>query len=144
MKGTVLIVDDEKKVCESLAKVLRNEGYETLVAADGIVAFELYKQRLPDLVLLDLNMPRQNGWATLEKIGKFNPLTPVIIITGRPDQSELAAASRVQVLMEKPLDVPLLFEAVRQLIEEPVPKRLDRLAQGEPRTIYPGSEDERQ
>jgi CheY-like chemotaxis protein len=144
MKGTVLIVDDEKNVCESLAKVLRNEGYEALVAADGFVAFELYKQRLPDLVLLDLNMPRQNGWATLEKISKFNPLTPVIIITGRPGQSELAAASRVQALMEKPLDVPLLIEAVRQLIEEPVPKRLDRLARGERRTIYPGSEDERQ
>jgi CheY-like chemotaxis protein len=137
VKGTVLIVDDEKSVRESLAKVLCSKGYEALMAADGIEAFELYKQRLPDLVLLDLNMPRQNGWATFEKISNFNPLAPVIVITGRPDQSEFAAALRVRVLMEKPLDVPQLIEAVRQLIEEPLPKRLDRLAHDDPRTIYP-------
>jgi CheY-like chemotaxis protein len=130
MKGTVLIVDNEKSVYESLAKVLCNEGYEALVAADGIVAFGLYKQPLPDLVLLDLNMPQQNGWAAFEKIRKLNPHTPVIIITSRSDQSELAEVARFQALMEKPLDVPPLIEAVRQLIQEPVSKRLDRFAQG--------------
>jgi CheY-like chemotaxis protein len=55
-------------VCEPVAKVLRKEGYEPLMAAGGIEAFELYKRRLPDLVLLDLNMPRQNGWALLKKL----------------------------------------------------------------------------
>jgi DNA-binding response OmpR family regulator len=144
MKGTVLIIDDEKNVCESVAKVLRKEGYQPLMAADGIEAFELYKRRLPDLVLLDLNMPRQNGWATFEKISEFNPLTPIIIITGRPDQPGLAAVARVGALIEKPFDVSLLIEVVQQLIEEPIPKRIHRLSHGYPRAIYPGSADERQ
>ena len=63
MDATVLIVDDEKDVREALANVL---GYRALLAADGVEAFELYKRHMPDLVLLDLNMPRRNGRATFE------------------------------------------------------------------------------
>jgi DNA-binding NtrC family response regulator len=127
MKGTILIVDDDTIVGESLAKALRKKGYEPLLAADGIEAFERCKQNLPDLVLLDLNMPRQSGWVTLEKISKLNPLTPVIIITGSPDQPEPTASARFRALMVKPLDVPLLIRVVEQLIEETISKRSDRL-----------------
>jgi CheY-like chemotaxis protein len=123
MKGTVLIVDDDTTVSESLANALRKRGYEPLLAADGIEALERCEQNLPDLVLLDLNMPRQSGWVTLEKISKLNPLTPVVIITGSPDQPELAAAARIRALMVKPLDVPLLIRVVEQLIGERVSQR---------------------
>jgi CheY-like chemotaxis protein len=136
MDATVLIVDDEKDVREALAKILRNLGYETLLAADGVEAFEVYKKRLPDLVLLDLDMPRRNGRATFEKIGTVNPLTPIIIITGRPDQFELLTAIHVGALMEKPFDVPLLIQTVQQLIEEPLAKRLHRLIYGDHGRIY--------
>jgi CheY-like chemotaxis protein len=132
MKGSVLIVDDDTIVSESLAKLLRKRGYEPLTAADGIEAIERCKQNLPDLVLLDLNMPRQSGWITLEKITKLNPLTPVIIITGSPVQPEPIAAARIRALMVKPLDVPLLIQVVEQLIEEPISEMPDRL-QAQPR-----------
>jgi len=59
MNATVLIVDDEKDVREALANLLRYLGYQALLAADGVEGFELYKRHLPDLVLLDLNMPRR-------------------------------------------------------------------------------------
>jgi CheY-like chemotaxis protein len=123
MKGTVLIVDDDTTVSESLANALRKRGYAPLLAADGIEALERCEQNLPDLVLLDLNMPRQSGWVTLEKISKLNPLTPVVIITGSPDQPELAAAARIRALMVKPLDVPLLIRVVEQLIGERISQR---------------------
>src|SRR4029077_7018992 len=74
---------------------------------------------------------------TFEKISKFNPLTPIIIITGRPDQSGLPPVARVGALIEKPFDVPLLIEVVQQLIEEPIPKRIHRLSHGYPsRNLY--------
>ena len=136
MIATVLIVDDEKDVREALAKVLRNLGYHALLAPDGVEGFELYKRHLPDLVLLDLNMPRRNGRTTFEKISTFNPLTPIIIITGRPDDFALATAAYVGALMEKPFDVPLLIQTVPQLIEESIDKRLRRLVYGERGRIY--------
>jgi len=126
-KMKVLIVDDDIIVRESLAKVLRKKGYEPLLAADGIEAFERYKQDRPDLVLLDIDMPRQSGWVTLEKISKFKPIAPVIIITGLPNQCDRAAAAHIRALMLKPLDVPLLIRVVEQSIEDPICKKFDQL-----------------
>jgi len=136
MKPTVLIVDDELNIRESLAKALRLSGYETVVAADGHEGVRAYREHRPNLVLLDLNMPQRNGWDTLKTISTINPLTPVIIITGRPGQHELAAAARVGALMEKPLDVPRLLQMVQALIAEPMAVRLERLARGNPGTIF--------
>lgn len=140
MKQTVLIIDDEQSIRDALAKALRAVGYETLAAADGNEAIMVFEQCRPDLILLDLNMPVKNGWDTFEAISTLNPLTPVIIITGRPGQLELAAAARVGALMEKPLNVSLLMETVHRLINEPLLPRLSRLAYGSPATICHGLE----
>lgn len=137
-KATVLIVDDEKNVRESLAKVFRGIGYEALLAANGDEALEIYRARRPDILLLDLNMPVRNGWDTFEQISTEHPLTPIVIITGRPGQLEIAAAARVGALMEKPLDVHALIQTVERLVEEPLTQRLSRLAFGEPRTLLFG------
>ena len=140
MKQTVLIVDDEQSIREALAKALRAVGYETLVASDGNEAIAIFQQQQPALILLDLNMPVKNGWDTFEAITTLHPLTPVIIITGRPGQVEMAAAARVGSLMEKPLDVSLLMETVHRLINEPLLQRLSRLAYGSPATLCHGAE----
>lgn len=140
MKKTVLIIDDEQSIREALAKALRAVGYETLLAANGNEGVAIFERHRPDLILLDLNMPVKNGWDTFEAITTQYPLTPVIIITGRPGQLELAAAARVGALMEKPLDVSVLMETVRRLIDEPLSERLSRLAYGSPPTICCGTE----
>lgn len=139
-KGAILIVDDERSVRESLAKVFRGAGYETLIAADGDEGIEIYRARRPDVVLLDLNMPVRNGWDTFEQISTEHPLTPIVIITGRPDQLAVAAAARVGALMEKPLEVTALLAVVERLCGEPLAQRLSRLAYGEPRTLFFGEE----
>ena len=139
MSHTVLIIDDERSVREALGKLFRNAGYATLLAANGAEAAALHEEHHPDAVLLDLNMPVMNGWEAFEKISTMHPLTPVVIITGRPGQFELAAAARVGALMEKPLDVPLLLETVRRLIEEGLSARLSRLAFQQPHTRLLGA-----
>ena len=60
-----------------------------------------------DLLLLDLNLPLKSDWDVFERVTVLNPFLPIIIITGRDKQRDLAAAAGVSALMEKPLDEPL-------------------------------------
>ncbi|HEV2395193.1 MAG TPA: response regulator [Verrucomicrobiae bacterium] len=126
MTEKILVVDDEKSIREALNKVLRAENYEVLVAETGKDAVERCGTGRIDLLLLDLNLPGKNGWATLDWLAKVNPLLPVIIITGRANQRELAEKSRADALMEKPLDVPLLLQTIRELLAEPMEIRAQR------------------
>lgn len=68
MKKQILVVDDEKEIRELLQKRLSAEGYEVFAAADGFEALEICRLRHPDLVLLDVALPRLDGYQTCEKI----------------------------------------------------------------------------
>jgi DNA-binding response OmpR family regulator len=128
MKKTVLIVDDDAPIRESLRKVLEAEGYEAVLAADGQEGLERFDPERIDLLLLDLNLPARSGWDLFERITSINPLLPIIMITGRDNQWELASAAGVGALMEKPLDVPFLLQTMTALLAEPAEVRLNRVA----------------
>ncbi|MEI7938946.1 MAG: response regulator [Verrucomicrobiota bacterium] len=127
MKKNILVVDDDPQVRESLRKVLQAEGYEVMLAANGQEGLEQFDSQHIDLLLLDLNLPAKSGWDLFERFSSTNPLLPIIIITGRHNQYNLAAAAGVGALMEKPLDVPLLFQTIAALLVEPAEARLKRL-----------------
>ncbi len=129
MRERILVVDDERSIREGLTKVLCAENYEVLVAETAQDALVRYGSGRIDLLLLDLNLPLGNGWATLGWLAKVNPLLPVIIITGRPNQRGLAEKSGADALMEKPLDVPGLLRTIRELLDEPVEDRAQRASQ---------------
>jgi DNA-binding response OmpR family regulator len=128
MKETVLIVDDDAPIRESLRKVLQAEGYEVVLAADGQEGLDQFDSQQVDLLLLDLNLPEKNGWDLFERFSFINPFLPIVIITGRNHQYELAVGAGVSALMEKPLDVPLLLQIIAALLAEPAEARLKRLA----------------
>jgi two-component system response regulator HydG len=128
MKHKILLVDDDPGVRRMLLRVLEEEGYAVVPAANGIEALELAASRMPDLVLLDLNLPLQNGWDTFERLTTENPLLPVIIITARPNQIFPALAAGAGALMEKPLDLPKLLRTIRDLLAEPAASQLARMA----------------
>jgi CheY-like chemotaxis protein len=123
----ILVVDDEQTIRDSLAKMLRAEGYEIVLAENGQEAIEKLVQESFSLLLLDLGLPVKDGWATLKWLNEVNPLFPVIVITGRWKQGALAEAAGVDVLMEKPLDVPRLLQNIRELVEEPAEARARRI-----------------
>ena len=127
MKRTVLVVDDDDAIRESLRKLLQAEGYEVRLAADGQEGLVQFDPAHVDLLLLDLNLPAKSGWDLFERFSFINPLLPIIIITGRDNQYKLAAAAGVGALMEKPLDVPLLLQTITTLLAEPAETRLKRL-----------------
>lgn len=78
----ILIVDDDKNICELLRLYLEKEGYETFMAHDGESAINLYSEKYVDLVLLDVMMPRVDGWEACRRIrAKGN--TPIIMLTAK-------------------------------------------------------------
>ena len=126
MKKTLLLVDDDPGIRESVAQVLTKEGYEVVPAASSQEAVELAATCPVHLVLLDLNLPRKSGWDTFEMLTRQNPWLPVIIITGRSNQLFLSLAVGAGALMEKPLDLPKLLQTVRNLLAEPMETRIAR------------------
>ncbi len=126
MAKRILLVDDERSIRESLDKILRAENYDVVLAENGRESIEKHGRERIDLLLLDLNMPVTNGWVTLGWLAAVNPLLPVIIITGRPNQRALAETAGADALIEKPLDVPLLLQTIRELLDEPIESRAQR------------------
>ena len=127
MKHRILLVDDDAGVRRMLLRVLEEEGYAVVPAASGLEALELAANRTPDIVLLDLNLPLQNGWETFKRLTAENPLLPVIIITARPNQLFPALAAGAGALMEKPLDMPKLLRTICDLLAEPTAGQLARM-----------------
>ncbi len=128
MKKRILLADDDPAIRQLLGRVLRLENFEVIFAQTGREAVAKYLDGAPDLVLLDLNMPDKDGWEAWHLMSSLHPTLPVIIITARPHQCEKASRMRANALMEKPLDLPVLLEAIHRLVAEPEPARLARLA----------------
>lgn len=124
----ILLVDDDAGVRGSLGNLLVSEGFLVIPAVDGLQALELIKTTAIDLVLLDLNMPRKNGWEAFERLSADYPLVPVIIVTARPNQLFTALGAGAGALLEKPLNIPTLLHTMEQLLAEPAETRLARLA----------------
>ena len=115
-----------KKYAETIEETmnrLHGEGYEVLCAANGQEAIEKLRSEQVDLMLLDLGLPVRDGWGTVIWLAQVNPRLPVIIITGRWNQRELARKMGADALMDKPLDVPRLLQTIRDLMNEPMERR---------------------
>jgi DNA-binding response OmpR family regulator len=125
---TILLVDDDPSVREMVGRVLVDEGYLVLSAANGPEALRIAATADIDLVLLDLNMPGQGGWDTFERLTAGNPLLAVIVITARSQQLFTAVNAGVGALLEKPLNFTKLLETMRDLLAESAEVRLARLA----------------
>lgn len=81
-KNTVLIVDDEKNICELIRLYVEKEGYKAIIANDGGSAVEKYKQVQPDIVLLDVMLPVKDGWQVCREIRAVSDV-PIIMLTAK-------------------------------------------------------------
>lgn len=82
MEEKILIVDDDYNICELLRLYLEKEGYKTLVAYDGQQAVDYAKAYEPDLVLLDIMLPKFDGWQVCRQIRKWSQM-PIIMLTAK-------------------------------------------------------------
>ena len=117
-KKRILLADDDGGVRLMLGRVLKSENYEVIYATSGREAAAKFVAAVPHLVLLDLNMPGKDGWEAFGIMCEKHPLVPVIVITARPHQLDHAMELGVDALVEKPLNLPLLLEAIKKLLAE--------------------------
>ncbi len=87
-KKRVLIVDDEKNIVNILKFNLQKEGYDTLEAYDGEAGLQLALQENPDLILLDVMLPKMIGWDVCKKLRETGSSIPVIILTAREEEED--------------------------------------------------------
>ncbi len=80
----ILIADDDTNICDLLKLYLENEGYEIVTANDGIKALSAFKIYEPDLVLLDIMMPRKDGWQVCREIREMSS-KPIVMVTAKGD-----------------------------------------------------------
>lgn len=118
MKPTILIADDEPAFLESLSLILERE-FNVLTAPDGLIGLSIINTRPLSLAILDLDMPGLDGMELLRLIRQENRALPVLIMTGRVDESCRSNCSdlNVQGYLEKPVDIPVLIEKIREIIQ---------------------------
>ncbi|MDJ0912084.1 MAG: sigma-54 dependent transcriptional regulator [Desulfobacterales bacterium] len=118
MYPSVLIVDDEPSILQSLSGILSDEGFETITAANGYEALQRISAESPDLVLLDIWMPGIDGIETLKEIKKDHPWTQVIIITGHGTIDTAVQATKLGAydFIEKPLSIEKVIVAINNAL----------------------------
>jgi len=83
---TVLIVEDDEAIADSVAYALGRSGFRTLRAGDGGQGLRLFRQQRPDLVILDLMLPQVDGWRVVEELRREDPRVPVIVCSARTSE----------------------------------------------------------
>ncbi|MBW1642050.1 MAG: sigma-54-dependent Fis family transcriptional regulator, partial [Deltaproteobacteria bacterium] len=114
MFPSILIVDDEPTIQQSLSGILSDEGFEISIASNGYEALQIIQKDSPDLVLLDIWMPGIDGIETLKEIKKENPNIQVIIITGHGTIETAVTATKLGAfdLIEKPLSIDKIIVSI--------------------------------
>src|SRR4051812_33058269 len=84
----ILVVEDDPDLLDILCFTLRREGHDVIAAHDGITGLQLWKSKEPSLVLLDVDLPKKNGWEVCQEIRKESN-TPVIMLTGLGSDSDI-------------------------------------------------------
>ena len=94
-KGQILVVDDELGIRTLLSEVLNIAGFQVTIAADGLDALNLIRKNKFDLILLDVNLPKVDGFAILEKIRASAPTQPIIMISARTEKDDVTHGLRL-------------------------------------------------
>ncbi|MDL1956645.1 MAG: sigma-54 dependent transcriptional regulator [Candidatus Desulfofervidus auxilii] len=119
MAYLVLVVDDEKSICEALTGILSDEGYEVITAFNAAEAFKKVEEEIPDIVLLDIWLPDIDGLEVLRRLKKDYPYLPVIMISGHGNVEIAVKAMKLGAydFIEKPLSwentIPPVMNALK-------------------------------
>ena len=126
-QGTILVVDDEEMIRTLCAHMLERLGFESLLAADGRQALEIYREHLNEisLVLLDLSMPQMDGEETLRKLRLLDPQVPVVFSSGYAEQEVTSRLADLCVagFVQKPYTLAVLRKQLRGALSSQTDRR---------------------
>ena len=121
MKKTVLIADDEADIVETLQFMLESDGFEVLTAYDGEEALNLARRAIPDIILLDVMMPKINGYkvSRLLKFDKKFQDIPILMITARSQEEDklIGEETGADEYITKPFDISYVIELINKYLE---------------------------
>jgi len=117
-RPTILLADDDPTIADTLAPFLERAGFHVLVVSDGQAAFEKAQKHHPELIILDVLMPRMDGRETLRRLRKSNIWTPTILLTqvGEASERALALEEGADDYLNKPFDPHELLARVRAVL----------------------------
>ena len=118
----VLVIEDDPAILRGLADNLRFESYEVLIASDGGTGYDLLVSSRPDLVILDLMLPRMSGYDVCRKARAAGIVTPILMLTARSQEMDRVAGLDLGAddYMTKPFSLPELLARVRALLRRTV------------------------
>ncbi len=128
MKYRVLIIDDEKRITDTLALILRARGYDTATAYDGLSGIEVCAQFSPDLVVSDVVMPGMNGIDMAIAIYTRFPQCKVLLCSGQAATATMIEDARDRghhfPLLAKPVHPEQLLDTIAEILAKPDPSTL--------------------
>lgn len=126
-KGRILIVDDEEIVCAAMRELLELKGHTVFEASNGVAGLKICAEQQVDLIVLDLNMPRMDGYQFMEKLlqrwekeNRSFRLPKVLVMTAVDKKTDLGLAQNMGAnrFMNKPFKSAEFVEAVNELLAE--------------------------
>ncbi len=122
MSKRILIVDDEPEIVELLEMRLRKIGYTILTASDGMEGLEKARKEMPDLIILDVMMPKMDGFQVCRflKFDEKYKKIPVLMLTSRGQDSDKNLGKEVSAdsYMPKPYEVDALLKEIKRLLKD--------------------------
>jgi len=117
MSTRILVVDDDLNICELLRIYFENEGYEVIVANDGAEAVNTFRIQEPDIVLLDIMLPKKDGWQVCREIREFSA-KPIIMVTAKGEVFDkvLGLELGADDFISKPFDVKEISARVKAVL----------------------------
>ena len=118
---TILVVDDEKAICELIKALLESEGFKILTANSGEDGLALLENMIPNLIILDMNMPKMSGIDFYSKIASPKnaaPTIPVLVLTGRGNMKAMFEGLDVDGFLSKPFNAAELIEMVKKIVNK--------------------------
>lgn len=117
-KKIILVIEDEEDTSLFIKDRLEMEGYQVVTAMNGQEGFDKTREHLPDLILLDVMMPKLNGYQVCRKL-KLNPVTqaiPIVMVTAKAQESDIAFGKETGCddYLTKPFEMDDLLEKIRK------------------------------
>ncbi len=118
--GSILFVDDNENMCNSMSMVFEHQGYDTQTAFDGADAVEAVRERAFDLIFMDIKMPKLNGVEALHEIKLVRPEVIVVMMTAYTKDALVSEAFKegAYVVLNKPFDLEQIIALAERLIND--------------------------